>query len=228
MENEDKLIAGVDDAGRGPVIGPLIIAGVLMRRGDLSKLSQIGVKDSKALSPKRRRELAEKIKQMAINWDYIVIPPSKIDEAVQFRRRTGKGVLNQLEAYAMAKIILKLRPHIAYVDASDIREERFRGFIEEKLPIEVTIISRHKADRKYLIVSAASILAKVIRDSIIEDLKREYGDFGSGYPSDPKTRKFLEQWIEKHEELPEIVRKSWKTVKKLRTEILSKKLNEFS
>lgn len=227
MKNK-KLIAGIDDAGRGPVIGPLVIAGVLMREEDIPRLSMIGARDSKALSPERRRKLAEEIKQMATDWDYIVIPPSKIDEAVYTKRRTGRGVLNQLEAHAMAQIILKLKPHIAYVDASDINEERFRRFIEEKIPIKLTIISRHKADRKYLIVSAASILAKVIRDDIIERLKRRYGDFGSGYPSDPKTRNFLEKWIETHDELPEIVRKSWKTVRNIKSQCLLKKLDEFS
>jgi len=228
MKDKDELIAGIDDAGRGPVIGPLIVAGVLMYRRDLHKLSEIRVRDSKTLSPKRRKKLAEKIKQVAIEWKYVVIPPSKIDEAVQYRRKTGRGLLNQLEADAMAKIIQELKPHTAYVDASDINEERFRKFIEEKLSTKVKVISKHKADKKFLIVSAASILAKVIRDEMIENLKRKYGDFGSGYPSDPKTRAFLEQWIKEYGELPRIVRKSWKTIKNVKTESLTKKLNEFS
>lgn len=222
------MIAGVDDAGRGPVIGPLVIAGILMRKSDLYKLSEIGVRDSKTLSPRKRKKLAEKIKQIAIKWRCVVIPPAKIDEAVQYRQRTGGGVLNRLEASAMAEIILQLKPSIAYVDASDTDEDRFRKFIEEELPLKITIVSKHKADEKFLIVSAASILAKVIRDKIIEDLKRKYGDFGSGYPSDPKTRLFLEHWIKEHKELPEIVRKSWKTIRKLKNRILTRKLDEPS
>ncbi|WP_457753524.1 ribonuclease HII, partial [Thermococcus sp.] len=77
------------------------------------------------------------------------------------------------------------------------------------------IIAEHKADAKYLPVSAASILAKVTRDKAIEKLKKQYGEIGSGYPSDPRTRKFLEEYYKEHGEFPPIVRKSWKTLRKI-------------
>jgi ribonuclease HII len=79
----------------------------------------------------------------------------------------------------------------------------------------------HQADAIYPVVSAASIIAKVRRDELIEELKKELGiDFGSGYPSDPKTKEFLIKWGKKHSgKFPEIVRQSWQTVENIREEL---------
>lgn len=210
------LIAGVDDAGRGSVIGPLIIAGVLMKKEELPKLAQLGVKDSKLLSPHRRETLAIEIKRIAQKHSMIKLSPKEIDKVVQTGRKLHR--LNRLEAQTMAKVIEALKPDITYVDASDVLEERFKQHILECLPFKVEIVSEHKADRKYPIVSAASIIAKVERDKEIEQLKETYGDFGCGYPTDPKTVSFLQQCIEKLEEYPDFVRKSWKPAKKAKRE----------
>jgi ribonuclease HII len=210
------LVAGVDDAGRGSVIGPLVIAGVLMKEEDLQKLIELKVKDSKLLSPQRRETLAVEIKKIALKYSVIKLSPEEIDKVVQ----TGKKFhrLNRLEAQTMAKVIETLKPDIAYVDASDVLEERFKQHILECLPFEVEVISEHKADRNYPIVSAASIIAKVERDKAIRELKEVYGDFGCGYPTDPKTLEFLKQCLEKSGEYPDFVRKSWKPAKKAKSE----------
>ena len=210
------LVAGVDDAGRGCVIGPLIIAGVLMKEENIQKLVQLGVKDSKRLSPRKRETLAVEIKRIALKHSVIKLPPKDIDEVVQTGRKLHK--LNRLEAQAMAKIVELLKPDIAYVDASDVLEERFRQHISELLSFEVKIVSKHKADRKYPIVSAASIIAKVERDKEIVELKEKYGDFGCGYPTDPKTISFLQQCLKKFEKYPDCVRKSWKPAKRVKSE----------
>jgi len=210
------LVAGVDDAGRGCVIGPLVIAGVKMKDKDLPKLVQLGVKDSKLLSPRRRETLAVEIKRIVIKYSVIKLSPKDIDKVVETGRKLHK--LNRLEAQTMAKIIELLSPDIAYVDASDVLEERFGQHISELLPFKVEIVSEHKADRKYPIVSAASIIAKVERDKEIAKLEEKYGDFGCGYPTDPKTIGFLRQCIEKFREYPDCVRKSWKTAKKVKSE----------
>ncbi|MEM2995266.1 MAG: ribonuclease HII [Candidatus Bathyarchaeia archaeon] len=206
------LVAGVDDAGRGCVIGPLVIAGVLLSQEDLPRLVELGVKDSKLLSPHKRKVLAVEIKRTVRQYSVVKLLPKEIDKIVESRRRLHK--LNRLEAQAMAKVIEMLKPDVAYVDASDILEERFKQHILEVLPFKVEIVSEHKADRKYPIVSAASIIAKVERDKEIEDLKGVYGDFGSGYPTDPKTVSFLQQCLKKFGEYPDFVRKSWKPAKK--------------
>lgn len=218
-------VCGIDDAGRGPVIGPLVIAGVLIDEERLPSLIRLGVRDSKTLSPRRREYLAGEILKTIKDYRVVKVPPSEIDRVVEHGRRLNR--LNRLEARIMASIIRDLKPDIAYVDASDILPDRFRQHIAEELPFTVKIISEHKADRTYPVVSAASIVAKVERDREIENLKRIYGDFGSGYAADPKTISFLKRWIEEHGSYPDFVRKSWKTAKALlkdREELRQKRL----
>lgn len=210
------LIAGVDDAGRGAVIGPLVIAGVSIGEKDILRLQEIGVKDSKLLSPFRREKLAIEIKRIAQRHSVLKLSPGEIDEVVEKGRKLHK--LNRLEAQAMAKVIEALKPDIAYVDASDVLAERFKQHILECLPFKLEIISEHKADRKYPIVSAASIIAKVERDKEVAELRNAYGDFGAGYPSDPKTQNFLAQCLKSFGEYPDFVRKSWKPAKKVKNE----------
>ena len=213
-------IAGVDDAGRGAVIGPLVIAGVLIERKNLSRLRDSGVKDSKLLSPDKREYLATKIEKMAVEWHVIRLSPEEIDEVVRTGRRLHR--LNRLEAQTMAKVIEALKPDVAYVDASDVSPNRFRRHIAEELSFSVKIVSEHKADTKYPIVSAASIIAKVERDRAISRLQQKYGNLGCGYPTDPKTLDFLEEWIREFECYPDFVRKSWKPAKRLKSEAKSK------
>jgi len=207
-------IAGVDDAGRGPIIGPLAIAGVLLDEKDLPRLMDLGVKDSKRLSPRRREELAAQIKELALKYHIAMLSPAEIDRVVE----TGKKLhrLNRLEAQTMAKVITILKPDVAYVDASDVLADRFKQHIAENLAFKVQIISEHKADAKYPIVSAASIIAKVERDSALSVLREEYGNMGCGYATDPNTIKFLEKWIRKFGSYPDFVRKSWKPAKRLK------------
>jgi ribonuclease HII len=210
------LVAGVDDAGRGSVIGPLVIAGVLMREEELPKLVELKVRDSKLLSAYRREVLAVEIKRIAQKFSVIKILPKEIDMVVEKGRRLHR--LNRLEAQKMAEIIEMLKPDIAYVDASDVLEERFKQHILECLSFKPKIVSEHKADRKYPIVSAASIIAKVERDKAIAELAGKYGDLGCGYPTDPKTLDFLRRWLERFGDYPDFVRKSWKPAKKAKGE----------
>ncbi|MFQ5999507.1 MAG: ribonuclease HII, partial [Candidatus Bathyarchaeia archaeon] len=143
-------IAGVDDAGRGSIVGPLVIAGVLLDEKDLPKLVGLGVKDSKRLSPRRREQLAAEIKKLALNYHVVMLSPAEIDRVVETGRKLHK--LNRLEAQTMAKVITILKPDVAYVDASDVLADRFKNHIAENLTFKVQIISEHKADAKYPIV----------------------------------------------------------------------------
>jgi len=216
------LIAGVDDAGRGPIIGPLMIAGVLFAGEDIQKLKPLGVKDSKLLSPQRREMLAIEIRKLAVKYRVESLSPAEIDKVVETGRRLHR--LNRLEAHTMAKVIEALEPDVTYVDASDVRANRFKEHIQEKLTFPARIVSEHKADAKYPVVSAASIIAKVERDKAVEKLKEKYGDLGSGYVTDPKTVRFLETWLTTHGSYPEFVRKSWKPAKKLRSNADAKQM----
>jgi len=209
------LVAGVDDAGRGPIIGPLVIAGVMFAEENLSRLKPLGVKDSKLLSAQRREQLAVEIKSLVLKYHVESLSPAEIDKVVETGRKLHR--LNRLEAHTMAKVIEALKPHIAYVDASDVLADRYKAHIMERLTFPVRIISEHKADAKYPVVSAASIIAKVERDRAVQELKEKYGDLGSGYVTDPKTVEFLEKWFARHSSYPEFVRRSWKPAKELKS-----------
>lgn len=215
-----KLIAGVDDAGRGPIIGPLVIAGVLVPAEQQEDLKELGVRDSKLLTPGSRTQLDAKIRATATKLSLVEAQPKEIDDCVLHGGRLRR--LNYLEARMMAEVLGDLAPAEAYVDASDVNEARFGTDIREFLPENLkgmNIVSEHHADRTFPVVSAASIIAKVRRDSLIEELHKQYGDFGSGYITDPKTMSFLRCWRQTHPEYPPIVRMSWKTIRELEGEI---------
>jgi ribonuclease HII len=197
---------------------------VSFREERIQVLIKLGVKDSKLLSPKKRESLALGINREEESHHIVKIAPKEIDKAVESGRKLHK--LNRLEAKTMTQVIDALRPDIAYVDAADVLEDRFKQHIQEDLSFRVRIISKHKADKTYPVVSAASILAKVERDRVIADLRCEYGDFGSGYLADPKTLFFLRSWLKCNHDYPDCVRKSWKPAKKIKLgiDVVQKKL----
>lgn len=213
-------ILGIDEAGRGCVLGPLVIAGVVTDEKGRSELIELGVRDSKLLSQRQRRELASAIREIALCTKVVKLSPAEIDEAVKSQRKLHK--LNRLEAQAMARVIHEVKPDIAIVDAADVIADRYGQHIVECLSFQIRIISKHKADMKYPVVSAASIIAKVERDREIDELKTRHGDFGSGYAHDPKTVAFLDFLAETYDEYPYFVRSSWKTAKSARTNARAK------
>ncbi len=203
-------ILGIDEAGRGPVIGPLIVAGIVIPDDKIPVLERMGIKDSKKLTPTRRKVLSRKLKNM-FECETVEITAQDIDNL-----RASDVNLNEIEKIAMLKIINKLDYDCVIIDSVDIKPERLKNEIQSIVG-NIEIISEHKADDKYIQVAAASIVAKYERDSIIENLKKEYrkiGEIGSGYPSDPKTKRFLENFT--YEEMPKIVRKSWKTIQNIK------------
>jgi len=200
-------ICGVDDAGRGSMLGPLVIAGVSLDRKNLRKLSLLGVKDSKKLSPKSREYLYKKIIKIVDDYYVVKISPRSIDASVK------KHCLNDLEAKYMAKVVSKLNSNISYIDSCDVNPIRFGREIS-KLSGNHKIKSYHHADSRFVVVSAASILAKVTRDKVIMKLRKDH-DLGSGYPSDNKTIKFTTKFYKKNQIMPNFMRKSWKPVQKI-------------
>ncbi|MEM2923240.1 MAG: ribonuclease HII [Candidatus Nitrosocaldus sp.] len=180
-------IAGVDEAGRGAVIGPLVVAAVAVDAPSIDRLIELGVKDSKMLNRRSRMILYSKILELG-STAVCIAEPKVIDAYVY------EHALNLLEARMFAHVLSKLKPSLAYVDACDTKPERFSAMIASMLDDNGTgmmISAAHKADRDNVLVGAASIVAKVTRDSMVDDVKRMYGDFGSGYPSDSRTRRFI-------------------------------------
>lgn len=215
MDLRDKLkrmsqtVLGIDEAGRGCVIGPMVIGGVLVDKKSHKLLSGLGVKDSKRLSHHQRRLLQPGIMSIARDYKLVEVSPALIDQSL------GTCGLNVLEAKIMAEIIVYFQPSQVYVDAPG-KAGSYKILLEGLLPKKsVRIISTNFADQIYPVVSSASILAKLRRDELIERLHPAYGDFGSGYPSDKKTIAFLEKWYKKHGTFPHFVRTSWRTVKRL-------------
>jgi len=217
-------ILGIDEAGKGPVIGPMCIAGVCVTKEQENKLRILGVDDSKKLTAKKREQLAISIKKYATSWYVYEVEPKKIDDLRKIM------TMNEIMVLCFSKVMEELSMPAenafttVYLDAADVLEDRFARRVKEEYSKKfkeqaenVEFISKHKADTISPAVSAASIIAKTHRDELIEEIKkREQVDFGSGYPSDPKTKSFLEKWIKENDDFPDYVRKSWKTAENLR------------
>jgi len=216
------LLCGVEEAGRGPVIGPLVMCGVIINEEDELKLKAMGAKDSKLLTPKAREFLFDKIKNAVMDYKIIIVPPKEIDDAVE-----GKGGinLNWLEANKSAEIINLLKPNKAILDCPSTNISAYSNYVQERVDKKVVLVCAHHADVNFPVVSAASILAKVTRDAEIKKLKKKIGiDFGSGYPSDPTTKEFLK---EHYMDFPNIIRHSWAPYKNLIKQKAQKNLGNF-
>jgi len=200
------MICGVDEAGKGSVLGPMVVAAVGCT--DMDDLIALGVADSKKLSSKSREKISADIKAQ-FPFSIVIRTAHDIDEL----RRTM--TMNEIVARSHAEALTPLQCTCAYVDACDVSEERYGETVSSFSPPDCTIVARHKADSLFPPVSAASIIAKVERDRIIEELSLEYGDIGSGYPSDPVTITYLTKYIRHHNQPPVIARSSWETVKNL-------------
>lgn len=216
------LIIGIDEAGRGPVIGPMVIAGVVIKEEDEHKLIDIKVKDSKQLSALQREKLFDKIKQIAYDYKIIVIGSDEIDDALL----SDDLNLNWLEAEKSVELINALKPEKAIVDSPSNNIRQYMEYIKKRMQNKkCKLTAEHKADEKYPVVSAASILAKVTRDAEIEKIKKNIGiNFGSGYPSDPQTKSFMEKYFEKFKH---IFRKTWAPYRQAVKKKNQKRLGEF-
>jgi|TARA_B110000014_G_C19946241_1_gene489637 ribonuclease HII len=199
-------ICGIDDAGRGSMIGPLVIAGVSIEKRNLKKLKAIGVRDSKKLTPKKREILYKKIIKIVDSYYVVRITPQVIDRSVINHN------LNHLEARNMAKIVLKLKSQISYVDSCDVDYKRFGKEISS-LSSNARIKSYHHADSRFVSVAAASIIAKVSRDRSLKRLNKNF-ELGSGYPSDKKTVHAVKKILSKKKTMP-FIRMSWKPIQKI-------------
>lgn len=222
------LILGVDDAGRGPVIGPMVLAGCLVNKDIEKEFVKLGVKDSKILSSRKREKLAEEIKLRAIAFHTVVIPVREIDG-----KDNDNLNLNQREAVASSQIINQINKQIknsdkiqVVIDCPSTNIPAWKEYLEQFLiaKTNLSVVCEHKADANHVAVSAASIIAKTTRDREIAKIKKELNvDFGSGYSSDPITRKFIYENYDKYKD-KSIFRESWGTIKKHKAHKIQKKL----
>jgi ribonuclease HII len=192
---------GVDEAGKGPVLGSMFAAAV---RGPADDLSA-DIDDSKRLTPRRRAELDREIRNIeSVDIGIAEIPVSRID---------GEEDMNTLTVVAQARALAQVvqEGDGGVIDAGDTSAERFATRVCKRLPVTAEVRAEHQADKSYLLVGAASIIAKVARDTHVSRLAAEFGAVGSGYPSDPATRAFLAEYVADHGELPACARRSWST-----------------
>jgi ribonuclease HII len=199
------MILGIDEAGKGCIVGPLVIGAVLCKDQDVFSLL---IKDSKMLNAKQRNDAYFFIEEAVEAFEAVEVSIAEIDKAVVING------FNWLEADHIVKLIDKYKPRICYIDCPHPRTNVFKEYIFERIKHkECNVVCAHKADSKYPVVSAASIVAKVTRDAKVDEIRERVGiDFGSGYLGDPKTKEFLSKHWEKH---GDILRKSWKTYKNL-------------
>lgn len=206
--------AGIDEAGRGPVVGPLVVGLVASATDD--GLVRLGVRDSKTLTPSRRKRLASEIATAADKVEVVQVSASEIDD---LRRQK---TLNAIELDLFAELGRRVPADVYFLDACDVDEARFGQEFAARLdrtPLPL-VVSEHKADATYPLVSAASIVAKVRRDEELAQIARRLEPkvdlpLGSGYPSDPVTRQFLEKYLEVYGRPPAEARQSWETVRDL-------------
>ena len=201
-----RYILGIDEAGRGCVLGPLVLAGVMFEdREDLFDILHAhNVRDSKLLTRNARRELAHTIRKLKSKTVTRCISPAHIDEES----------INSLEIKHSVYIINKLLPHTVYLDvpASGRGVQNYCSAVSAQCSPATTIIGGNKYDSIHLVVAAASIIAKERREKEVQKLHALYGNFGSGYPSDPRTQEWLRAWNRAGVKWPNIVRTKWQTV----------------
>jgi ribonuclease HII len=202
-------VVGLDEAGRGAWIGPLVVGAVAVPRPGLGALAATGARDSKVLTPKQREEILARIERCA-EVRSLEAPPEEID------RHVVVGHLNELEARLFGTLARPFAPAEARVDACDANARRFGSSVARHAGPQVRVLSRHHADAQDPLVGAASIVAKVRRDRAIRRLADELGDeIGSGYPSDPVTVRFVRRVVAPDGARPSWLRSSWATTRRV-------------
>lgn len=227
---EAEYVIGIDEAGRGCILGPMFVGLVVWKTERLSKLSEWGVKDSKKLSDKRRRELNAKIVAEARHSVVVSFTAAEMEALKGENDATMNSMDEMLFARALETLPEELwsesDPKVSlFLDAADVKEERFGLSVTLRLPENRrtafrAIVSKNHADAHFPIVSAASILAKEARETWVKDAHALYGDFKTGY-CNPATLRWLEEYRRTKGSFPDICRLSWKPCAKIEEKIRS-------
>ncbi len=217
------LIAGIDEAGLGPCLGPMVLCVATIEKAEEEKLLEIGVKDSKQLTASQREKQFGQLQKVLREFRTIHILPHEMDALMDWKS------LNEIEAMKIGYLLnsLKEKPEVVFIDSPDVIEKNFARRIRKYVSYGLKIKSEHKADVNYPKVSGASIIAKVERDAVIAELAKEFGEIGSGYSHDPKTIAFLENWMKHNKALPHFARKAWDTNKRILDKKFQKSLGCF-
>ena len=217
---KDNIILGIDEAGRGPVMGPMVYACAYWKEEyDENIRKKFKFNDSKALKPEEREKMFEQIKSHPniIRYELIVLPSDYISKEMLKRQKVSLNQISQDSAKSLIKTAIDKKVNVRKIFVDTVGpagsyQTLLKNSLEDRT-IEVTV--EPKADAKYECVSAASIVAKVTRDKNIEIIEKEDKDCGSGYPSDPKTKEWLKDNYDNIFGFGREVRFSWKTVENM-------------
>lgn len=217
------MIVGIDEAGKGPVIGSMFAAAVAV--SDLAVLPA-AVDDSKQLSASHRQDLY----QALTDNDEIHIGTAEVSAQDIDDPETDMNTLT-VDAHARALDALLDQVPVdtgqVIADAGDTDASRFARRIASRCSADLDISASHGADSHHSAVGAASIVAKSRREMHVRDIADRYGNVGSGYPSDQQTRTFLAEFYQAHGEFPACVRHSWQTCADIVATLEQSGLDEF-
>ena len=200
-----RLTLGIDEAGRGPSIGPMVMGAVALDSKAASALTRAGLRDSKAYGAGDdahaiRCELATQIRERAAFVQTIVVPHHTIDE------RVSRNELNVLERELATELI----GHAPPVDKIIADGKRMFSALAQRYP---HFESRDRAEEHHASVAAASVVAKVLRDELFHAIKARYeaelGPITGGGYSNAATRRWVRAYCERHGKLPDEARRSW-------------------
>lgn len=202
------LVLGIDEAGRGAVLGPLVVAGIAAEEAGLTELWGLGARDSKRVPRGRRQAVTRAIARCGARGRVVVVSASEVD----------RDTLTALESAAILELARHFSPARLVVDTpvgpAAIRQFAATVSARTGLPREAICVVPH-ADRDHPAVAAASLLAKVVRDGYVVALRRQFGDFGWGYPSEARVQAYLASWLAERGALPPICRTRWRCAQDL-------------
>ena len=222
---DKPCVLGIDEAGRGPVLGPMVYGIAFCPVEKNGDLKELGVDDSKALKEEQREALLEKLIANSdyIGWAIHILSPKYISNSMYRRGKYNLNTMSHDTAIGLVQLALDKGVSVSEVYVDTVGPpDKYQAKLEAIFP-ELKITVSKKADSLFPCVSAASICAKVARDKALREWKfQEKSDFtttwGSGYPGDETTKKFLQQNLNAVFGFPSIVRFSWKTAEKIMEE----------
>ncbi|XP_042228890.1 ribonuclease H2 subunit A-like isoform X1 [Homarus americanus] len=218
---EEPCVLGVDEAGRGPVLGPMVYGICFCPVSKHEDLKAAGVADSKTLSEEQREKIFSIMHENSdyIGWSLEVISPLNISNSMYKRPKVSLNEVSHNAAIGLIKraIAAGVKVSEVYVDTVG-PPEKYQAKLQDVFPT-IKVIVEKKADALFPCVSGASICAKVARDRALKKWEfpegTEVDNWGSGYPGDAVTKNFLMNSIDRVFGFPGIVRFSWSTAEKI-------------
>ncbi|KAK2143783.1 hypothetical protein LSH36_814g03061 [Paralvinella palmiformis] len=221
VTKDEPCCLGIDEAGRGPVLGPMVYGTSFCPVAIKDEIRELGLADSKTLTEEKRDEIFDKIHAATdkIGWIVHILSPNYISNSMLRRFKYNLNALSHDTAIGLIKMVIDSGVNLKEVYVDTVGDpDKYQAKLKDLFP-NLDIVVAKKADATYAIVGAASICAKVCRDKAVKrwhfledlDTGSDYSDYGSGYPGDDKTKKFLSDTVDPIFGFPTFARFSWST-----------------